>query len=154
IRRSAWRRYPAWAHAFDVIPSAIQQQSIGVVVAILRIAVAMVTVTIAEMPPHIDPRQHDTDLLAEIAHPLQRIDGDFAARPLPLHEKDDVVGEAGRDEGIGNRYERRRVEDDEIELLGQAFHEGLHDIGIEDLYRVRRIAPCRNIIDSAAFVAS
>ena len=92
------------------------------------------------MPSHIDLRHHDADMLAQIAHLLQRTGGEFAARLLPLHEEDDVVGELGRDEGIGNRYERRRVEDDEIELSSQALHEGSHDIRIEKLCRVRRIA--------------
>ena len=69
-------------------------------------------------------------MLAQFAHLLQRFDGDFMARLLPLYKEDDVVSEAGRNEGIRNRYEWRRVEDDEIELPGKALHESLHKTGI------------------------
>ena len=81
----------------------------------------MVAIAVSHMLPHIDLRQHDADMLAQIAHLVQGIDGEFAARLLPSHDEDYVVGELDRDEGIGNRFERRRVEDDEIELVGQAF---------------------------------
>src|SRR4029450_5998669 len=72
----------------------------------------------------------------------------------PSHEEEDVVGEPGRDEGIGNRYEGRRIKDDEIELPGQTLHKGSHDIGIEDLYRALRIAPSRELRGSPPSISS